>query len=314
MKEKFLEDVRAGNRSEGTINALEVGLDFLIRFLETEARVMDVRDIKESHIFAFADYVKNVYKKADGKELAQRTKQFMIYMIARFCAFLEREEYIFMNPARALEFEKPGKTLPRIILTEEETRAFLNTPNLKTPYGRRNRAIFEILYGSALRNNEVRILRFQDIDLDNRYLFVKGKGSKDRVVPMTGIAKRFLKTYLEKVRPLFCKNTGDEAVFLTQFGKPLKGYDINVIIRQAAKKAGLNKPVTAHTLRHTCASHLIARGASVRYVQELLGHEKVSTTQIYTHVRPVDLQKVYNETHPRCLKLQGLKPVEDGEN
>jgi integrase/recombinase XerD len=273
-----------------------------------------MREVKEEHMNAFETYVKTEYKKADGKPLGRRRKITLIYLIARFFKFLEAEEYIFINPARKLEFEKQGRSLPKDILSEEETERLMSAPDVKRLLGIRDRAILEVLYGSALRNEEVRSLKFHDLDLDNCFLFVKGKGSKDRVVPLTKIARKFLKLYLERVRPLLCKTAGNDTVFLNQPGKTLKGDDINNIIRESARKAGILKKVTAHTLRHTCATHLIARGANVRYVQELLGHESVETTQIYTHVRPIDLKKVYFETHPRSLQIQGKKPVESGED
>jgi integrase/recombinase XerD len=314
IKERFIEDAKKKNLSAGTIKQLDMGLSFVIRFLSGKCGLTDVREIKEEDVTAFARYVKAEYKSAAGKELCPRRKQFLVYMLARFCSFLEREEYILINPARLLEFEKPGKTLPKDILTEEETEKLLSAPNLKRPSGIRDRAVLEILYGSGLRNEEVRNLRFHDLDLDSRYLCVRGKGSKDRVVPITVIAKKFLNNYLEKVRPFFCKSGASDIVFLTQSGNPLKGYEINYMIGEAKKKAGITKKVTAHTLRHSCATHLIARGANVRYIQELLGHEAVQTTQIYTHIRPVDLQKIYLETHPRCLKQKGKKGAEETED
>ena len=217
---------------------------------------------------------------------------------------------------RNIEIAPKGKELPKDILTEYEIERLLKAPDIKTPIGIRDRCMLEILYGSAIRAGEIAKLKMQDLDLEHCYIFITGKGRKDRIVPITKVARKFLKQYLEKARPHFhIKRPEAKAVFLSCEGNSFSVNAVGSVLRKYRQRAKLRKPVSPHTLRHTCASHLIARGASVRYVQELLGHSQITTTQIYTHVMPVDLQRVYRETHPRCLQLQGrrIEPEEEGE-
>jgi integrase/recombinase XerD len=263
----------------------------------------------------YQDYLEK-YKKKDSMLLRRVTKRGFLETLSCWFRFLENEEYIFLNPMRNFEITFKGKELPKDILTENEVEELLKAPDISTPVGIRDRSMLELLYGSGIRAGELTKLRMQDLDLEHCFLFITGKGRKDRIVPITKIARKFLKKYLEKARPFFLlKNPDERAVFLTSSVRPFNVNGVGTVIRKYRKKAEIKKPVSPHTLRHTCASHLIARGAGVRYVQELLGHSQITTTQIYTHVMPVDLQKVYQETHPRCLQLHGMKiePDDEGE-
>jgi integrase/recombinase XerD len=314
MKEKYLEDGRKKNFAELSIKRMDRDLNFFFKFLGIKHHdTTDAGEITKEMVIEYRDYLET-YKKADGKGLKRITKYNLFLALSKWFRFLEKEEYIFLDPMRNIEIPRVGKILPKDILTEEEIERLLKSPDIKTPVGIRDRCMLEILYGSAIRAGEISKLKMQDLDLEHCYLFITGKGRKDRVVPITKIARKFLKKYLEKSRPHFLMKKPDEkAVFLSSTGRPFNTNEVGRLTRHYRKKAEIKKPVSPHTLRHTCASHLIARGASVRYVQELLGHSQITTTQIYTHVMPVDLQRVYNETHPRCLQLQGKKIETDEE-
>jgi integrase/recombinase XerD len=307
LKEKFLDISRKKNRSPRSVELFAGCLDFFIRFLQMKYRASpDVREVNREQINSFMDYVSK-YKKKDGKLLSLKRKNLLLYLVKQFFSFLEREGFIFMNPVSHIELEKVPKAFPKDILTEEEVSLLMKAPPSRTMTGIRDRCLFEILYGSALRCLEVRSLKLSDVDLQKGYLFVSGKGQKDRVVPMTRTARYYLKRYLTRSRPFLSRNNpGEETLFVAKGGFPFSKNAVAEQIKTYALKAGIKKHVTPHTLRHTCASHLIARGASVRYVQELLGHSDISTTQIYTRVMPMDLQRVYQATHPRCLKKTDL--------
>jgi len=310
LKEKYIEDARKRNLSELSIIRINKDLNFFFRFLQQRyPSILDVRDIKREMILEYRDYIEK-YKRRNGKSLVKGTKYGLINILSLFFRFLEKSDYIFLNPALDLKVEKVGRNLPKTILTEEEVKRLLKTPNLKTPSGIRGRAILELFYGSGIRLGELIKLRLSDLDLQRSYLFITGKGGKDRVVPITRPARYYLKKYIEKVRPiLLLKNPGkapkEETLFLSHFGNPFDETTIDFMVHKYGVQAKLQNPVTPHILRHTCASHLIARGASVRYVQELLGHSTVSTTQIYTRVMPVNLKEIYLKTHPRCIHTAG---------
>ena len=306
LKEIYIARQKEKNRTPATIRDLNERLEFFFRWLSGTYSLTDVREIGKNHIVAYQDYV-NVYRKRDGKPLSGSRKSYLLRTLLYWFKFLEREEYILTSPGTDIEILPEGRTLPKDILTEKEVLLLLKMPALRTPEGLRDRAILEILYGSGLRNTELRILSLRDVDMENGYLYVKGKGAKDRVVPMTKKAKRYLREYLTKVRPLFVfKAAGSpeketSCLFVAKGGGHFSINRLTKIIAGYRKDAGLTKRVTPHTLRHSCAAHLIERGANVRYVQELLGHSKIDTTQIYTWVRPVALKKVYEATHPRCF-------------
>jgi integrase/recombinase XerD len=314
LKDLYLLKQKEKNRSKATIRDTNERLEFFFRWLREVYSLSDVREITKDQIRTYQDYV-NRYRKKNGEGLSKSRKRYLLNTLLYWFKFLEKEEVILKNPGADIEVLSEGRTLPKDILTEKEVSLLLKAPDLRLPEGLRDRSILEILYGSALRNTELRSLRLSDVDMENCYLFVKGKGSKDRVVPMTRKAKRYLKEYLTKVRPVFLQNRflenrflqnsahplNEEILFITREGSPIRVNGLTKIVRNYRKVAGLTKKVTPHTLRHSCAAHLIERGANIRYVQELLGHSKIDTTQIYTAVMPVTLKKVYEATHPRCL-------------
>ncbi len=296
--ENYLTKQKEKNLSERTISDTKERLNFFFNWIAS--RVKDIREIKKEDIEAYLDYLQS-YRKRNGKPLSMNRKLNLIRSLIFFFKFLEKERYIFLNPAQDIKIPFKEETLPKDILSESEVVLLLKAADLKLPEGLRDRAMLEILYGSGLRNTEIRILKLSDIDIENRYIYVRGKGAKDRVVPMTRQSKRYLKEYLARVRPVFTlRNPEENTLFVTRTGKPLTLNRLTASVHRYGKLAGLTKKVTPHSLRHSCAVHLLSRGASIRYVQELLGHSKIDTTQIYTYVMPVSLKEVYMATHPRC--------------
>ena len=300
-REKFIEHLRKRNLSDATILRFDTFFHHLFPFLEENA-VRDVTDIKTEHVEKFILSLKN-HRKKNGKPFSDSYRRTEASFLRLWLSFLETNDMIFINPARNIPLEQVERPFPKDILSVEEMKLLLQQPNIKHPVGLRNRAILEIFYGSGIRSAELCSLKLKDVDLDGSYLFIKGKGSKDRVVPITKQAKRFLKLYLDKVRPLYCNNTANENVFFTVGRDSLVPGTFRAALHNYVLKSGIKKKVSTHTLRHTCATHLIANGASIRYVQELLGHAYLSTTQIYSRVMPVDLRKVYEKTHPRCTGM-----------
>jgi integrase/recombinase XerD len=309
LKLEYLEDLRKRNLSVSTIHGRDKDLKPFFLFLSLECSITDVREVTREHAKKYIEYIQALKRKRDKKPIG-RKYQYDLYRVAyHFFRFLERTDRILSNPMSGIEFEPPKRALPKDILTEDEARMLLDAPDIKTAEGVKHRAILEILYGSGLRKSELRGLRLSDLDLDNGYLFVSGKGAKDRLVPITKLAARFIKDYISRERSKFFKRKPlEDHIFLSYDGKLLSIDGIGKMIRRYVKEAGIKKNVTTHVLRHTCATHLLARGAALRYVQELLGHSDISTTEIYTRVAPVKLRNVYENTHPRCIGIKRGRP------
>jgi integrase/recombinase XerD len=212
--------------------------------------------------------------------------------------FLTRERLIAEDVTSALDSPKLWKTLPDT-LSEDEVLRILNAPDVKRPEGLRDRAILELLYASGLRVSELVGLKVSDVNLDIGFLRCLGKGSKERIVPIGSKAVKYVKDYLEKVRPRLRKELITTHLFLTRLGKGFTRQSIWTIIKEYTEQAGIKKIVTPHTLRHSFATHLLSHGAELRMVQEMLGHADISTTQIYTHVDKERLKSIHKQFHPR---------------
>lgn len=210
--------------------------------------------------------------------------------------FLMRERLVSGNPTLGLQSPKLTRKLPNF-LDWEELQRLLATPD-ESPRGLRDRALLELLYATGMRVSEIAELTLPQINWEEAEIRVIGKGSKERMVLMSETAISHLKRYVEAARPTF-NPSGTDRVFLNRQGQPLSSRSIDRMLKTHAKKAGIAKQVSPHTLRHTFATHLLEGGADLRVVQELLGHASLSTTQIYTHVSQDRLRQVYQQAHPR---------------
>lgn len=216
-----------------------------------------------------------------------------------FFNYLMGEELITSDPAELLEGPKLGRKLPDI-LDYPEIEKILSVIDLSKPEGARNRAMLEILYSSGLRVSELVNLKQAGIYPDIGFLRVIGKGNKERLVPIGKEALRYLQIYLNEVRPTQKVQDGFDAfVFLNRRGKPLSRVMVFLVIKEVVARAGIRKTVSPHTFRHSFATHLIEGGADLRAVQEMLGHESITTTEIYTHLDRDYLRQVIREFHPR---------------
>jgi tyrosine recombinase XerC len=217
--------------------------------------------------------------------------------IRSFYRYLVREGILKTNPIERASSPKLDKRLPSF-LTLDEVERLLNAPDLSTPQGQRDRALLELLYASGLRVSELVSLDLNQINLDTSEIRVWGKGSKERVVLMGKPATEALGNYLEQSRPKLLGKKKNNAIFLNRYGQRLPERSVQRILADYAAKAGIEKRVHPHILRHTFATHLLDGGADLRVVQELLGHARLSSTQIYTHVTKSQARKVYLSAHP----------------
>lgn len=215
-----------------------------------------------------------------------------------FYRFLLAEGLAIRNPMEHLDRPRLGKRLPTV-LDPFEVERLLEQPDTGTPLGLRDRAMLELLYATGIRVSELISLRVSDLSLDQALVKVYGKGAKERVVPIGRKAVEYVSRYLSTVRPKLARRHSREVLFLNWRGKPLSRMGLWKILNGYVKKAGIEREVNPHTLRHSFATHLLEGGADLRAVQEMLGHADISTTQIYTHVDREYLKEVHRTFHPR---------------
>lgn len=235
------------------------------------------------------------------KPLARPTQQVRLTGVKQFARFLYRENYLLLDIAEGFELPKGNDTLPRPVVSEREAVALMNAPDVSTPVGLRDRAILEIFYGTAIRNSELRKLVLDQVDREHGLLRIDhGKGNKARIVPMGDEARAWLEHYLDQARASMIRRADQNLVFVgTQTGEIMPRSWLGLLVRRYAARVGIEKRVTPHVLRHSCATHMLRHGANVRHLQTLLGHASTDTTQKYTRVELSDLAEVVHRCHPR---------------
>lgn len=234
-----------------------------------------------------------------NEEMAEKSRAHYLTVIRNFYNFLVYEDLINQNPCETILMPKISKTLPKY-LTEEEIKQLLDFP-LNTPNDYRNKAMLEVLYATGIRVSELVNLKISNINLEEDYIRVFGKGSKERLSPISDICEKYLRLYLEEYRNTLLQHKNSEYVFINTFGNPITRQGFFKNLKKIAKVQGISKEISPHTLRHSYATHLLSHGADLRSIQELLGHSDISTTEIYTHLVNDKLKSDY-ERHPRAKK------------
>jgi len=293
---KFKEHLSALNRSPATIEAYtEHAGHFLKSITGNDIRQITTRMI-EDYIAGLYDY-----RTIEGKPYKTATICLKVRSIKRLFEFLEKANIIFVDPAEFITEPRQEKGRIKATLTSKEARKILDQPNLGTLPGIRDRAILEVFYSTGIRLNELCALSIYDADLAGSMLRInKGKGSKDRVVPLGKHAVKFLREYITKVRPkLTKKNRTCRHLFVNRYGGTISDQLASIMIRRYVRAAKFKKQVTAHTFRHTFASVLIKNGADIRAVQKMMGHSDLKTTQGYLRFLGIDIKAVHKKTHPR---------------
>ena len=237
-----------------------------------------------------------VYLTRQGLSAKSRARH--LISIRGFYKYLTAEKLISTNPLKDIDIPKTGRHLPGVI-SVNEVEALLNACDVTTPKGQRNLAMMEIMYGAGLRVSELVFLKVVDVNLDAGLVRVMGKGAKERIVPIGSKAKDAARLWLDQGRPKELKLLSSDFLFIARAGNPMTRQAFWKIIKKYALAAGIARPVSPHTLRHSFATHLIEGGADLRSVQTMLGHSDISTTQIYTHISRDYLIKMHHEYHPR---------------
>jgi len=241
-----------------------------------------------------------VYELKD-RGLAPRTISRKISALRSYFGFLQTLAVIGSDPCELLDGPKIGRALPSV-LSQSEVERLLDVPETGDPLAVRDWAMLEFMYATGVRISELVTLRARDVDLEERLVKVRGKGSKERIIPFGGAAVEALSVYLREARPTLARaaaGAGDPALFISRRGRRLTRKGAWDIVRRHVVEAGIGKRVTPHTLRHTFATHLLQGGADIAAVQEMLGHADISTTQIYTHLDRSYLSEIHRRYHPR---------------
>jgi integrase/recombinase XerD len=298
-KRAFCEWTESVGLSPVTARMRQHALDQFIRWADERA----IRHPGEVTRPILQRYQRHLYlaRKPNGAPLAYSTQANRLLPIIALFKWLTREGHILYNPAADLDLPRPSKTLPKHLLSIEQVGQVLNQPDTTTLAGVRDRAILEVLYSSGIRRAELAHLKLTELDTERGLLMVRlGKGRKDRLVPLGERACAWVRRYLLEVRPeLLAADT--TALFLNDWAQPFEPGQLSLLARRYMQAAGLASG-SCHALRHACATHMLEAGADIRFIQALLGHAELGTTQIYTHVAIDKLKAVHTLTHPARLE------------
>jgi integrase/recombinase XerD len=281
------------NLSESTLESYMGDIIKLQRFLNHEFKGLNIQQIELEHLRAFTTYLAAL-------GVAETTQARHISSIKSFFRFMVYSNKMEANPSALLEAPRLGRKLP-VVLSVEEINRMVEAIDLSKPDGHRNKAIIETLYGCGLRVSELVNLKLTDINDEDGFIKIRGKGDKERLVPISNVALTAISHYKQQLRNhLSVRNDSANIVFLNRLGSKLSRIMIFNIIKSIAEKAGIKKNIGPHTFRHSFATHLVEGGADLRAVQEMLGHESILTTEIYTHLDQSFLRQTILEHHPRA--------------
>jgi integrase/recombinase XerD len=308
--EEWLESLRARNYAEGS---LHVALDGLKTFMQwaQERDVTRAGEVTRPMLETYQRWMSRCESRS-GKRLSWSTQSHRIAALRQWFRWLARQNVIVHNPASELELPRQEKRLPVAGLSGEEVARLMAVPDVSDPLGLRNRSILELFYATGLRRAELCHLECSDVNPERGTVTIRlGKGRKDRVVPLGAGAGRWIERYLREVRPRLVVQTAEPALFLTGMGGP---FSPDVLSRQVAKwlkQAGLGQRGSCHLLRHTCATHMLEGGADIRFIQQLLGHENLETTALYTEVTIRQLIEVHTRCHPSAQSEKAASVVSE---
>ena len=298
LQKEYIQSLHIRNLAKRTIEARIFMLERFYNYLQSR-NATGMEAISKAMIY---DYQTELYQAINkrGRPNSVTYQNSMLSAVKGFMRFLKERDYIVSDPSLDVPYGKLPKQLPRGILTNTEARRIINTPDTHCALGYRDRTILEVLYTTGIRKQELNNLNTTDVDYNDGFLRIEqGKGGKDRIVPLGRIACRYLENYIKSVRPEMIKDPYNDALFLSTRGNRLSKNMVWDMVKKYAKKAKIKKNISPHTFRHSCATAMLKNKADIRAVQELLGHESLESTQIYTKVTIADLKETHKRCHPR---------------
>lgn len=304
MFDSYRKHLQALNRRPKTVEQYIKWVQRFFDFAETQG-VKTPADVTSANLIAYQKHLANLVNKK-GRIFSVKVQNHHLIGIVLFLRYLCAEGILAHNPAQHVQYAKAPDRLPRDILSIAEIRKMLRAPDAHTVMGYRDRVIMEVFYSTGIRKQELLNLTVDDVNLESGILTIRqGKGGKDRVVPLGRIAAKCLETYINGIRPTLLqiatieRQSGQKALFLSMRGGPLSKNALAERIERYRRLAGIAHPVSPHTFRHTCATHMIRNRANIRHVQEMLGHVNLNTTQQYLHLTITDLKEAHHRFHPR---------------
>ena len=294
---EYLDWLEVHNYSKSTIRSRRVCLLVFILWCHDRELL-----VAEQITFAILErYQKHLYhyRRANDKPITLRTQRGYLTAIQQYFKWLVRSRYLMSNPASELELPRIEKTLPHNVLTAQEVEQVLQQADVNDILGLRDRAIMEVLYSTGIRRSELANLWTDDVIRERGLLVVRcGKGKKDRVLPIGDRALKWTEKYLAEVRPELACRLSEKFLFLTNYGEPLRPKNLSARVKAYIKQSDIGKTGSCHLLRHSMATVMLENGADIRFIQQMLGHSSLETTEIYTHVSVIQLKKVHELTHP----------------
>lgn len=296
--DKFLDHQRALNRTDKAVRSRGHEMRYFLRWCQ-ERDLVYPKQITHPVLEGYQRFLWR-YRKPNGKPLSVSSQRGRLGGVKCFFSWLCRQHVLDANPASDLELPRAEKRLPDDALTVAQIETLLALPDIADPLGIRDRAMLELFYSTGIRRTEMARLTLADLNREKRILWVRqGKGRKDRVVPVGSRALQWVEKYIEDVRSLLVVDATETALFLTGYGEPFNEEVLGRKVREYILKADIGRTTGGpHLLRHACATHLLEGGADIRFIQQLLGHENLETTAIYTHVTIDQLQAVHARCHP----------------
>ncbi len=301
----FLGSERGRGRGHGNLGTYRSVLRRFFRYL-IGSRLRDIRSINEEHVTAFLRDLSE-QKTYRGTPFSPVTVKTWLQILRRFFSFLESRRIILRNPTFVTLARV--ERLPRWVLNHSEAERLMEAADVSSLVGLRDRAVLELLYGTGIRAGECARLELRDVDLrEGRLLVREGKGRRDRVVPLSGRAAAAIDIYLRESRPHMVSGPKEAGLFISYHrGRRVGIAAVQQLVAKCGRRAGFLRPLYPHTLRHTCATHLVQGGADIRHVQAILGHKVITSTERYTRVSAQDVRRMVNKSHPRERTRKAVK-------
>ncbi len=297
-QEEYLAYLKSKGFKAGSIKDTAKHLDTFNLWL-MEIKQQELNQVTGRTIREYQTYLNNDYRKNNGQKIAAVTIIIKLNTLKRYFKYLVKHKEILLDPSVDIEIPKVRNYLPRHILSQEEAERLLGLPD-KTMMGIRNKAILELLYSTGMRGQELCNLEIYDLNLKEQTIHIRApKNRKDRIIPLGEKAKEALEQYLLTSRNKLSKDAKEKAVFINISGRRITQKALRCLVKKYAKKLRLDKNISVHSLRHSCAAHLLENGSNLRIIQQLLGHSSPRSTEIYTHIMPQELKTGISRYHPR---------------
>ena len=310
LLEKHLDDLLLKNYSEYTVKNRRVHIGFFLAWV-ADRGITEPVEVTCTVLEAYQRYVFH-YRKKNGEPLGFNGQHDRIVPLRVWFKWMARQHHILHNPASELKLPRVGMRLPKAVLTANEAERVLRQPNIHDPLGLRDRAIMETLYTTGMRRLELVNLKVWDLDIERATVAIRqGKGKKDRIIPLGDRTALWVRKYLDESRPGLVSEPDDKVVFLSNAGEPFALDYLTEMVRGYVDAANIGKSGACHLFRHTMATLMLEGGADIRFIQAMLGHADLKTTQIYTHVAVRQLQEIHRATHP--AKIEREPRVADSE-